>query len=84
MQGSNQTAGLFVVSSKQQRHCMVEFTGHYEGGVGRVLSLSCILFSMVVLGNLMTFEIIELDYAMLPKPEQVLLCTKFLSDNFLQ
>ena len=32
MQGSNQTAGLFVVSSKQQRHCMVESTGYYEGG----------------------------------------------------
>ena len=41
---------------------MVESTGYYEGGVGRVLSLSCILFSMVVFGNLMTFEIIELDY----------------------
>ena len=62
MQGSNQTAGLLVVPSKQQRHCMVEFTGHHEGGVGRVLSLSCILFSMVVFGNLVTFEIIELDY----------------------
>ena len=51
MQGSNQTAGLFVVSSKQQRHCMVEFTGYYEGGVGRVMSLNCILISMVVFGN---------------------------------
>ena len=61
MQGSNQTEGLFVISSEQQRHCMVESTGYYEGGVGRVLSLNCILFSMVVFGNLMTFEIIELD-----------------------
>ena len=58
---SNQNECLFVVSSKQQRHCMVESTGYYEGGVGQVLSLSCILFSMVVFGNLMTFEIIELD-----------------------
>ena len=40
---------------------MVESTGYYEGGVGQVLSLSCILFSMVVCGNMMTFEIIELD-----------------------
>ena len=55
-------AQLYVISSKQQRHCMVESTGYYEGGVGRVLSLSCILFGMVVFGNLMTFEIIELDY----------------------
>ena len=57
MQGSNQTAGLFVISSKQQRHCMVESTGYYEGGVGWVLSLNCIPFSMVVFRNLMTFEI---------------------------
>ena len=54
--------GVIVISSKQQKHCMVESTGYYEGGVGRVLSLSCILFSMVVCGNLMTFKIIELDY----------------------
>ena len=27
MQGSNQTEGLFVISSEQQRHCMVESTG---------------------------------------------------------
>ena len=60
MQGSNQTEGLFVVSSKQQRHCMVESTGYYEGGVGLeierlwVLLLSCSLFSMVVCGNVMT------------------------------
>ena len=33
--------------------------------MGRVLSLSCILFSMVVFGNMMTFEIIELDYVFL-------------------
>ena len=40
---------------------MVESTGYYEGGVGRVLSHRSILFSMVVCGNVMTFEIIELD-----------------------
>ena len=61
-QGSNHTESLFVISSEQQRHCMVESTGYYEGGAGWVLSLNCILFSMVVFGNLMTFEIIELDY----------------------
>ena len=52
-----------------------------EGWGGSCHSIVFCLYSMVVCGNLMTFvEIIELD----PKPEQVLLCTKFLSDNFLQ
>ena len=57
-----QTEGLFVVSSKQQRHCKVESTGYYEGGVELgieglwVLLLSCSLFSMVVCGNVMTLS----------------------------